>query len=86
MLKNSFARSCKKTINPINTIFNREHAGVHHDNISKFGDDTIIFTRVRARTDRRTYRQTNRSHKHFSTLLESVKKGKEINTYFEALP
>ena len=60
MLKNSFARSCKKTINPINTIFNREHAGVHHDNISKFGDDTIIFTRVRARTDRQTDIQTDK--------------------------
>ena len=54
MLKNSFARSCKKTINVTNTIFNREHAGVRLHNISKFGDDTSIFTRVRARTDRQT--------------------------------
>ena len=29
-------------------------------------------------TDRQTDRQTNRMHKHFSTLLESVKNGESI--------
>ena len=35
--------------------------------------------KVRERTDRRTDRQTNRMHKHFSTLLERVKKQKAAN-------
>ena len=37
--------------------------------------------RVRACTDGRTDRQTNRMHKHFSTLLESVKK-RDKEVYF----
>ena len=72
---------CRQTISRIYTIFNTVHAMSDMNNIYQFQDIWRIFTRVRARTGRRTDgqtgRQTNRMHKHFWTLLESVKKQKQ---------
>ena len=71
MYRKTFVCLCRQTICRIHTIFNTVHAMSDMNNIYQFHDIWRIFTRVRARTDR----QTNRMHKHFSTLLESVKKG-----------
>ena len=48
-------------------------------NTDKFRGIQRIFTRTKARTDE----QTNRNHKYFSTLLESVKNSIELPFQFE---
>ena len=89
MYQKTFVCLCRRTVNPINTIFNTVHVILDMNNIFKFQNIWRIFTRVRAcadgQTDRRTIRQTNRMHKHFSTLLESVKNkilGNQVMDFF----
>ena len=81
MHRKAFVCLCRQTISRICTLFNTVHSMSNINNMYQFQDIWRIFTRGRARTDRRTERrtdrqtnrQTNRMHKHFSTLLESVK-------------
>ena len=70
MYRKNFVCLCRQTISRMFNVFNEVHAMSDMNNIYQFQDIWKIFTRVRARSDR----QTNRMHKHFSTLLESVSK------------
>ncbi len=65
MCRISLQRPCRKSITATYTIFNREHALVTSVNIREFRHNRRILTEVIVRTDR----QTNRSHKHFSTFV-----------------
>jgi hypothetical protein len=63
-------RAKSETICDINFIFNTKHPIDNLNNILKSHFDKVIFTGVIVRTDG----QTDLSHKHFSTKLESVNK------------
>ena len=66
MHRKTFVCLCRQTIRRICIIFNKVHSMSNMNKIHQFEDKWRIFTRVRARTDR----QINRTHNHFSTLLE----------------
>ena len=81
MYRKTFVCLCRQTISRIYTIFNTVHAMSDINNIYQFQNIWRILTRVRAWTYGQTDRQTNRMHKHFSTLLESVKNKNKKNLY-----
>ena len=70
MHRKTFVCLSTRTINPVYTIFNT-YSDENLINVYKFQDIRRISTRI-GETDR----PTNRMNKHFSALLESVKKGK----------
>ena len=67
----SYVCACALTISPSYTIFNKKQSTVSLNNIHQFKHILRIFVRTKACRDR----QTNRMHKHLSTVLKSVKKG-----------
>ena len=71
MYRKTFVCLCKQTISRMCNIFNMVHAMSDMNITHKFKD---IEEYSRVLKHRETDRQRNRMHKHFSTLLESLKK------------
>lgn len=71
---------CKRIIDATHTIFNRGHTMLTLNNIFKCHSNPNIFMNITMRKGGHKYvhhieeRHTDQSHKHFETMLGSVKK------------
>lgn len=71
---------CKRNINATDFLFNTEHSVINLINRYELHGNPSTLTRDRALPDNR---QTNRPHKHFLTLFESLKTPFEWDIYIK---